>query len=290
MPKIAVLGSTGFLGSPIADLFEAKGWEVIEYSRTESGRSHRQLILADLFDEESLRRSLLISRPSVVLSTAWDTEHGKFWTNKSNLDYRDATLKFAEVSFQADVETFIGLGTVSEYGDSPGFCNASSSSLVETNVYSKSKIETGLGLKTIGDMYGAKTHWARVFQAFGPKEKPERFVPGLISSLQRGNEFSIRTPNFEMDWIHTTDVASALAFMLENKLDHFIDIGTGVGTTVKELSELICEEFNLDSNLLDYSGQVPGHEKKAVVDTKSQLLSRGWQPSESLRSRVASLR
>jgi nucleoside-diphosphate-sugar epimerase len=290
LPRIAVLGANGFLGSPIAAEFSRRGWEVVSFSRAPVNNCDWQEFQVDLFDELSLELALKLAKPDVVLSTAWDTDHGKFWTSKSNLDYRDATLKFAEVSFQADVETFIGLGTVSEYGDSPGFCNASSSSLVETNVYSKSKIETGLGLKTIGDIYGAKTHWARVFQAFGPKEKPERYVPGLISSLQKGNEFSIRTPNFEMDWIHTTDVASALAFMLENKLDHFVDIGTGVGTTVKELSELICEEFNLDSNLLDYSIQLPGHEKKAVVDSKSQLLSHGWQPSESLRSRVASLR
>jgi dTDP-4-dehydrorhamnose reductase len=87
MPKIAILGATGFLGSPIADLYEAKGWEVIAYSRTESASSGRQRILADIFNEESLRKALLKSRPNVVLSTAWDTEHGKFWTNESNIDY-----------------------------------------------------------------------------------------------------------------------------------------------------------------------------------------------------------
>ena len=85
-------------------------------------------------------------------------------------------------------------------------------------------------------------------------------------------------------------MASAIVFMLENRLNHFVDIGTGIGTTVKELSELICEEFELDSNLLDYSGQIPGHERKAVVDKRSQLLSLGWRPTESLRNRIKSLR
>ena len=290
MPKIAILGATGFLGSQIADLFEAKGWEVIAYSRTESASSSRQQIIADLFEEDSLSRALLLSRPNVVLSTAWDTEHGKFWTNESNIDYRDATLRLAELSFQAGVETFIGLGTMSEYGTSPGYCNADVTPLVSNDIYSKSKIETGLELKNIGEAFGGKTHWARVFQAFGPNEKAERFVPGLITKLQNGAEFSIRTPNFEMDWIHTADVASAIIFMLENELNHFVDIGTGTGTTVKELSELICEEFELDSNLLDFSGQIPGHEKKAVVDRQSQLLSLGWRPTESLRNRIRSLR
>lgn len=290
MPKIAILGASGFLGSPIANSFEAKGWEVIDFSRTESDVSDRQEFLADIFEEESLKRALLLSRPNVVLSTAWDTEHGKFWTNESNIDYRKATVRFAELSFQAGVETFIGLGTMSEYGTSPGYCNADITPLVSNDIYSKSKIETGLELKNIGEAFGGKTHWARVFQAFGPNEKAERFVPGLITKLQNEAEFSIRTPNFEMDWIHTADVASAIIFMLENELNHFVDIGTGTGTTVKELSELICEEFELDSNLLDFSGQIPGHEKKAVVDRQSQLLSLGWRPTESLRNRIRSLR
>jgi dTDP-6-deoxy-L-talose 4-dehydrogenase (NAD+) len=290
MPKIVILGATGFLGSPIADLFETKGWEVITFSRNESARSMRREFLVDLFDEATLKLAISQVKPDVVLSTAWETEHGKFWTNESNIDYRNATLRFAELSFQAGVETFIGLGTMSEYGISPGYCNADVTPLISNDIYSKSKIETGLELKKIGETLGGKTHWARVFQAFGPNEKSERFVPGLITELQNETEFSIRTPNFEMDWIHTADVASAIVFMLENKVNHFVDIGTGEGTTVKDLSELICEEFGLNAKLLDYSGQIPGHKKKAVVHKDSQLLSLGWRPTESLRNRIKSLR
>ena len=290
MPKIAILGANGFLGLPIANAFEAKDWEVIALSHNKKPESFRQEILADLFDEATLETALSQTKPDVVLSTAWDTEHGKFWTNESNVGYRDATLKFAELSFQAGVETFIGLGTMSEYGISPGFCNADLTPLVSNDIYSKSKIETGLELKKIGEAFGRQTHWARVFQAFGPNEKSERYVPGLIANLRRGNGFSIRTPNFEMDWIHTADVASAIVFMLENELGHFVDIGSGTGTTVKELSELICEEFELDPTLLDYSGQIPGHEKKAVVHQGSKLLAHGWKPAESLRNRIKSLR
>ena len=290
MPKIAILGANGFLGFPIADAFSSIGWEVISFSRSPIHNSIRKEYSANLFDEKSLESAFASSKPNVVLSTAWDTEHGKFWTNESNVDYKNATLRFAELSFQAGVETFIGLGTMSEYGASPGFCNADVSPLIESDIYSKSKIETGIELRAIGEKFGCRTHWARIFQAFGPNEKSERYVPGLIANLRIGNEFSIRTPNFEMDWIHTTDIASAIVFMFENRLNHFVDIGTGIGTTVKKLSELICEELDLDSTLLDYSGQIPGHEKKAVVDKESQLLSLGWQPTESLRNRIRSLR
>lgn len=290
MAKVAILGANGFLGLPIAESFEARGWEVVAFSRTQKSGKFQHEFLVDLFKEESLKTAISLSRPDVVLSTAWDTEHGKFWTNKSNVDYRDATLRLAEISFKAGVETFIGLGTMSEYGTSPGFCNAESSPLVSNDIYSKSKIETGVELKKIGEAFGRQTHWARIFQAFGSHEKPERFVPGLITKLRDCEKFSIRTPNFEMDWIHTVDVASAIVFSIENNLNHYVDIGTGIGTTVRGLSELICAELDLDESLLDFSEQIPGHEKKAVVDPRTQLISLGWRPAESLRERIRSLR
>jgi dTDP-glucose 4,6-dehydratase len=93
-----------------------------------------------------------------------------------------------------------------------------------------------------------------------------------------------------MDWIHTSDIATATLFVLENKLDHFVDVGTGIGTTVKDLSELVCAELDLDFGLLDYSNQTPGHERKVIVDQNALLFSSGWRPAESLESRINSLR
>ena len=289
MPSIAVLGGFGFLGKPISQYFEVAGWKVEQLSRIRVGSKRDLVSYADIFDETSLKEMLLKLQPQVVLTTAWDTEHGKFWTSNLNEVYRDATLRFAELCFESNVETFIGVGTMSEYGLSPGICDAAITPLIPTDIYSEMKIETGLRLKELGERYGKKTHWARIFQAFGPNEKPERFVPGLISNLRKNNNFSIRTPNFEMDWIHTSDVASAVLYAVENSLNHFVDIGTGVGTSVKELSKLICYELNLDDSLLDFSEQIPGHEKRAVVSQSSQLLAHGWRPDESLRDRIKSL-
>lgn len=290
MPRIAILGASGFIGSQIVDAFESKGWEVVIFCRSKTGTKARQEILSNLFCKETLSKALSISKPDIVLSTAWETEHGKFWTNLSNIKYRDATLKFAELSFQSGSETFIGLGTMSEYGFSPGDCNADHTPLIPSDIYSQSKIETGIELKEIGNTYGQRTHWARVFQAFGPNEKSERFIPGLISTLSKGDKFSIRNPSFVMDWIHTIDIASAFVFMVENQLDHFVDIGTGEGTSVREVSELVCEELDLNPKLLDYVEQISGNEKRVVVHKSSELLSLGWKPSESLRNRISSLR
>lgn len=286
MPKIAILGSNGFLGTPIFDAFKKEGWEVIPFSRTIKRNLPAIDQAVNIFDESSLQIALAWSKPDVVLSTAWVTEHGKFWSSTSNPAYRDATLRFAELSFKSGVETFIGLGTMSEYGLSPGLCNSEITPVVATDIYSKSKIETGLQLLDIGEKYGKRTNWARIFQAFGPNEKVQRFVPSLIESLKRDESFNIRTPDYKMDWIHTADIASAIIFTIENDLNHFVDIGTGVGTTVKELSELICLELGFNNSLLSFENQISGDERMIVVDPSTQILSSGWKPEASLRERL----
>ncbi len=289
MRKIAILGANGFLGSPITEAFRESGWDVVAFSRRQHADSKVQEFIVDLFDVESLKRALQVSKPDVVISTAWVAEHGKFWTSDLNVKYRDATLKFAELCFESGVESFAGIGTGSEYGIKAGICNAETSPLIANDVYAASKIETGLKLKEIGESFGSRTHWFRIFQAFGPYEKPERFIPGLISTLSRGERFSISTPDNKLDWIHTSDIASVVVFCLENELRHFVDVGTGIATSVRELSELICDELNLDSSLLDYSDQVLGREKTVVVDPASLLFSAGWVSSEPLKSRIRSL-
>lgn len=290
MPTIAIMGAEGFLGQQITELFHSQGWRVLSLSRRPVPEKMYDSYLVNLFESNSLREVIMSIEPDVVLSTAWHTVPGQFWSDHSNLAYRDATLIFAEICFELGVQTFIGIGTMSEYGVSPGICNSEILVPNPSDIYSKSKLETGISLRRIGEKYGRRTYWARVFQAFGPNEKKERFVPSLITSLINGTSFPIRTPDYTMDWIHSEDVASAIYYALVNELGHFVDIGTGLGTSVKSFAELICSELEFDLSLLDFTQQIPGHKKVAVVDTKTQLFERGWSPKASLADRVKSLR
>lgn len=289
MTKVAILGGTGFIGKKISSIFELNNYDIVQFGRSHILDKNQSYCFADLFNSDSLISALNKEKPDVVVSTAWDTEPGKFWSSDLNLKYQNATLDFAEICFRANVSTFIGLGTVSEYGKSPGKCNWSKTSLDATDVYSKSKIETGILLEELGEKYGTNTHWARVFQAFGPNEKLQRYIPSLISSLKNGKKFLVNTPNYILDWIHTEDIASALYFAYTNELSHFLDVGTGIGTSVSEMSMMLCNKFNFDSDLLDFTEAIPGHHKVAVADTSSQLLTSGWAPKLSLSDRIQSL-
>lgn len=132
------------------------------------------------------------------------------------------------MSFESGVETFVGLGTISETCFSLGFSNAAYSPLLATNIYSNSKIETGLRLKEIEKNREDRTIGNIFFKLLGQMKNRE-ICPTLISNLQNGNQFLIRTPNFEIGENNTLDVASEIIFKLENRRNCFAYIGIEKG-------------------------------------------------------------
>ena len=284
MKKVAVLGASGFIGKPICNRLEQQGWQVARLSRVKSAGMHP----VDLFDEDSISEFLKLVRPNVVISTAWETENGKFWNKPTNDLYSLATIRFAEICFNEGVNSFIGLGTMTEYGYSPGKCNSEITPLEPLELYSQKKVEASFAIEKIARAYDSEFKWLRIFQAFGANEKKERFIPSLINTLGAEQFFSIQTPNNVLDWIHVEDIASALVFSISNGIEEYIDIGSGIGTSVRELSNMLCRALSLDSSLLKFSDQ-PGSPKSIYVDAESKLFQAGWRPEKSLSERLESL-
>ena len=284
LKKVAVLGASGFIGKPICNRLEQQGWQVARLSRVKSAGMHP----VDLFDEDSISDFLKLVRPNVVISTAWETEHGEFWNKPTNDLYSLATIRFAEICFNEGVNSFIGLGTMTEYGYSPGKCNSEITPLEPLELYSQKKVEASFAIEKIARAYDSEFKWLRIFQAFGANEKKERFIPSLINTLGAEQFFSIQTPNNVLDWIHVEDIASALVFSISNGIEEYIDIGSGIGTSVRELSNMLCRALSLDSSLLKFSDQ-PGSPKSIYVDAESKLFQAGWRPEKSLSERLESL-
>lgn len=289
MNKVAIIGANGFLGSTITNRFNIDGWEVLPTSRLNSTQSQQKLSHVDIYDEASIDDFLLKNRPELVVSTAWETEHGKFWNKKTNIKYAAATTRLASRCYELGVLNFIGLGTMSEYGETPGPCDSRITPLNPSDLYSKTKSETGIQLKEIAESFGRQFSWLRVFQAFGPREKEQRFIPTLIRTLGSGNKLEILSPHNRMDWIHSQDVASALSFSIANELFGFLDIGTGVSTSVADISKEVSKIFGFDESLLIIKNSENPLNKDIYVGESSQIFRLGWKPEKSLADRLRSL-
>lgn len=285
MKSIAVVGATGFIGQEITSRFRSSNWEVYEYSRHHVSENSR----LNLLDESTWEAVFESGIPDIVLSTAWHTEHASFWSSSLNVDYSIATSKFAKYCMERKIKKFVALGSMSEYGSTNSLVAKEVEVKELSDLYSRKKIDTFKELLMLSNYYHVPVQWLRIFQAFGPKEKKDRLLPSLLSSLRKSESFILLTPLNILDWIDVRDIASAVLWSVTKLDDSLIDIGTGIPTSVAEISALVCEVHGFGTNLIEFGPQPLNTVKNLVVNKNSPLLKSGWLSDASLRDRLIAL-
>jgi GDP-L-fucose synthase len=89
------------------------------------------------------------------------------------------------------------------------------------------------------------------------------------------------------EFLHVDDLAQAVLFALENKLEeHLYNVGTGIDLTIKDLAEKI-------QSVVDHKGDInwdstkPDGTPRKLMDS-SKINFQGWQPSTSLKEGIKS--
>jgi GDP-L-fucose synthase len=81
------------------------------------------------------------------------------------------------------------------------------------------------------------------------------------------------------DFIHARDVARGMMIMVEKQVREPVNLGSGVGVTIKELAETISPNVVWDTSK-------PNGDKKRLMDTK-RAESYGFKPEISLKDGIA---
>ena len=115
MSRILVTGASGYIARATLGPLTELGFEVHGVCRRPPGRTGVTWHRVDLFNGPSRRRLLSDLRPSHILHLAWCTEHGRYWTDPANNEWRDMTVALAREFETAGGERFIGVGSCAEY-------------------------------------------------------------------------------------------------------------------------------------------------------------------------------
>jgi nucleoside-diphosphate-sugar epimerase len=82
----------------------------------------------------------------------------------------------------------------------------------------------------------------RIFNAYGQGQRPGFFFPTLLSGLAAGH-LRLGELDHARDWVHVTDVASAVVTALDHPPSpgdfRAFNVGTGHATTVRQILELV---------------------------------------------------
>jgi nucleoside-diphosphate-sugar epimerase len=280
--SVLVFGGTGFLGRWIANNLVVNGFAVTCIGRKTPDNSTINFINGNIFDKQEVAKVIKFIEPKIVINAAWYTAVDDYRSNELNYLYRDCSIDLVNTCSAFKIPNLITLGSCAEYGLNQPEADDNLSVLNPQDLYSESKIRV---FKHISETYEHKWVWARVFQPYGIDQDSRRLIPYLIKSYTDRIDPKLKYPNNFSDWITSRDVGRAIGFILEKSILNEVNIGSGVGTTNQEISEIL--KFKIKNEKIVISEDIddlPGI--GVVASKKSKLFKEGWVPGDLLANGI----
>ncbi|MFK5920722.1 MAG: NAD(P)-dependent oxidoreductase [Verrucomicrobiota bacterium] len=289
--RILVTGATGFIGSQTVKSLIQWGHQVAALSRNPAPQSldeagqitHLQGSLA-----QAPWDAIKSFAPDTCLHSAWITTPGIYLDSEENDILVSDSLNFLKQMEQLGVNRFVALGTCIEYDLSGGNPLQEKRTKIDpSHRYSKAKAQLHEQLRQTLSPDSTLT-WARIFYPYGSGEAPERLSSLLIKKACAGEAMELKQPENTLDYIHISDIASALTTVLEASPGGSINIGTGTGISVLTLAEEICDLMDC-SKLIYFPKTDFLNDPVSIIADSSTLRSLGWKPETSLKKGLEDL-
>ncbi len=140
----------------------------------------------------------------------------------------------------------------------------------------------------------------RPFNNYGPKQFPEKLIAKFVTNALNGEDLTVHgTGLAKRDWIYVTDNCRAIDKALHLKdfakiKNQVINVGSGIATSVIDISKLILKELDLPESKLQFIEDRPGQVECHIADiTKAKELLE-WHPEvtleEGIKKTIASYR
>jgi UDP-glucose 4-epimerase len=305
MPRALVTGGAGFIGSHVADLFLANGWDVTIVDDLSSGK--RENIPAEAQFHEIGVNS--VEFPRLVSSGKFDVvAHlaAQIDVRKSVTDpIADAqsnilgTLNLMEALQKSRASTRVVFTSTggAVYGDFNTPPNCETYPKDPDSPYAIAKLSVEYYLAYYSRVQGREYAALRFGNVYGPRQDPhgEAGVVAIFCGRILSNRpLTIFGDGLQTrDYVYVGDVARAVwlaateALPEKGRVDaRAFNIGTGKGTSVLEIARLLQETAGSDVPL-EHAPRRPGEQQESFVnvDKAGELL--GWAPQVTLAEGLA---
>ena len=305
MPKVLVTGGAGFIGSHVADLFLAEGFEVTVVDDLSTGKRHNvpgkarfhqigvnskefaQLVRDGAFDVIAHLAGQIDVRKSVADPVADAT------TNILG------TLTLMEALKESDAKTrvvFTSTGGVL-YGDFNTPPNVETYEKDPESPYAIAKLSIEYYLAYYGRVHNRDTIAVRFGNVYGPRQDPHGeagVVAIFCGRILAKRPLTIFGDGLQTrDYVYVGDVARAVWLAAtrplpeKGRLDaRAFNIGTGEGTSVLEIAKLLQATARTVVPL-EFAPRRPGEQQESFVDVKKAREVVGWVPEVDLADGLA---
>lgn len=312
--KVLVVGGAGYIGSHTCLVLAERGYQPIVFDNLSNGHSEfvrwGPLEEGDIRDRKRLDEVFATHRPDAVLHFAALIEVGE--SVKDPVAFYEnnvvGALTLLSAAMSAGVDAFVFSSTCATYGLPDQVPMDETHRQVPINPYGRTKWIIEQALKDFGTYKGLRSVMLRYFNAAGADPEgrigewhsPETHaIPLAIeAALGRrdgfkvfGSDYDTRDGTCVRDYIHVLDLADAhvraVDYLLEGGETVELNLGTGTGTTVKELLAAISVVSGRPFPV-EYVGRRDGDSTSLVADNARAREVLGWQPRFSLEEIIRS--
>lgn len=284
--RAVVLGAAGFVGQHVVAALRERGAEVIGADRP---GSPAPLVGLDLTHWGALDAFLQQTQPAYVFNLAGygvlpdqrDEELAR--TLNSILPVRLC------VGLEGTSTVLVHAGSAFEYGGVGGDLDEAGPAR-PTSLYAKTKSKGTLAVQRLGVKFGLRAVTARLFNVYGPGERPHRLLPSLLSASRTGGALSMTAGDQRRDFTYVGDVAEGLCRLglSDAPPGEVINLATGTLTSVRRFAEIAAGVLGIPDEQLAF-GAIEARSDEMAHDppTLARLRRRvGWTPPTGIADGV----
>lgn len=312
--KILVVGGAGYIGSHTCLLLAERGYEPVVYDNLSNG--HEEFVRwgpferGDIRDRARLDEVIAKYKPKAVMHFAALIEVGE--SVKEPVAFYDnnviGALTLLSCALNAGIDAFVFSSTCATYGLPERVPLDEQHPQAPINPYGRTKLIIEQALKDFGTYKNLRSVILRYFNAAGADfegrigewHTPETHaIPLAIdAALGRregfkvfGTDYDTRDGTCVRDYIHVLDLADAhvraVDYLLAGGSTVELNLGTGTGTTVKELLNTISDISGRPFPVT-YADRREGDSTTLVANNDKAREVLGWDPQYTLKDIISS--
>ena len=291
--KVLVTGGSGFIGSFVVERLLARGDEVVLLGDFSLGLpdtlshllGHKSLHLeqGDIRDPSTVDRIASEAEATIHLAAIVGEDRVKREPGLAFAVNVAGTMNALEGARRHSHSRFVFSSSVATYGPSSSLSIGEESEQRPISIYGATKLVGERLVEGYRDAFGLCATSLRFFSVYGPRERSRaqsavfKFAGDAVSSgaiTVKGDGSEIR------DFVFVEDVADAVLLALDSKAEGAFNVGSGRGTSIGELAEMLVR-FLPGLKVLHgekgFSFIVSG---AASIEKASGIL--GWRPRTEL--------
>ena len=287
-----VTGGAGFIGSHLTKYLVREQHSVTVIDNLCNGKKEKlgsllkeiEFVNTDILNVEKLR-DVFKNADGVFHQAALTDVQESFVRKKEYFDVNvNGTENILKIAKEFDLKVVFA-SSASVYGDTKEIPTKEDSERKPINPYGETKLEAEHHCEKYAKL-GVSIIGLRYFNVYGKGQNDTYagVITRFLESIKNGKPPTIFGDGLQVrDFIFVEDVIEANLLAMTNKVHHaFINIGSGIALSIKELADIIIEIAGLKINPV-YDSDIKGDIRTSQADIELARKLLKWEPQTKLK-------